>query len=203
MKKLFLLALVFLMICGSLFAAEDAVNAKERRATITLNLSGAKSVVNLGFIESINVEDVDLNKITSAEFTGSAPLATLNIGLNENTLETNSGSFAIWYFFNAVNKDSSGIALTLNVSPFTSDTEKVGFTMSNNGVKYNDGSQQPTTSAKYTVPADRDLSIKFFENNKVSGVHKGYIGFTVDSFNYSGVKTLDYVSHLTLSITAP
>ena len=203
MKKLFLLALVFLMICGSLFAAEDAVNAKERRATITLNLSGAKSVVNLGFIESINVADVDLDKITSEKFTDSVALANLNIGLDENILETNSGSFAIWYFFNAVNKDSSGISLTLNVTPFTSGTEKVGFTMSENGVKYSDGSQHPTTSETYTVPADRDLSITFFENNKVSGVHKGYIGFTVDSFNYSGIKTLDYVSTLTLSITSP
>lgn len=203
MKKLFLLALVFLMICGSLFAAEDAVNAKERTATITLNLSGAKSVVNLGFIESMKADDVDVDKITSTQFTDSVALTNLTIGLNEDTLETKSGSFAIWYFFNAVNKDSAGISLTLNVSPFTSGTEKVGFTMSDNGVKYSEGSQTPTTSTKYTVPADNDLSIKFFENKKVSGVHKGYIGFTVDSFNYSGIKTLNYVSTLTLSITAP
>ena len=208
MKKLFLLAVALLMVGSLLFAAEDPSNSKEAKATISLNLSGAHSVVNVGFIQSMAVQVTDLEKITSAGFEGSTQLTDLNIELDTGSLKTKAGKFAIWYFFNAINSSDSndGITLKLKVTPFTdvtvgSSAENVGFTLSKDDVK--SFGATPSMADEYQITKDSPLEIEIFSSKGVSGVHRGYLSYNVNSFEYADIVALDYDSTLTLSILAP
>ena len=202
MKKLFLLALILLMVSSFAFAV-----SKNAEATLSLNLTGSVSILNVGFADAATME---LETITSSSKNVEKAISVEKDTTPGAELVTAEKTFCIFWYMNAIKgAEDTGVKLVVTFNPFTStgeggtgDTLPYKITPKTATADGNDKITASLGNAEISISKEEPISV-FEVKSDYSGLSRGYIPITINKIDYSSVQQGVYTAIISMSITAP